>query len=346
MPVYKDEKTGTWFYSYKRRDPVSGAWKHIKKRGFPTRREAVAAERETLAEKSPKSSATFREMVDLWEQYSATSAEANRKHHEHFDIRFSKYQDLPMDALTKPVLSRFRAELSQDDRFSTTTKNRTISYVRSVLRFAHNVYDLPDHSAVLTRLKETDQEALQEFSVWSPEEFDTFIEYVENPLYTLFYRFLFWTGCRRGEAIALQKTEVGDHAVTFKYSQRTQKEGLKPTKTRAKRTIRIDDQLYDQLQPLMDEPGTYVFGGETGLSPNMIDHYFSKAVKASGVKRIRIHDLRHSHASWLINSGVNIVAVSKRLGHKDITTTLNQYTHLLEATDNNMMEKINAYKSK
>ncbi|MBR5340655.1 MAG: tyrosine-type recombinase/integrase [Erysipelotrichaceae bacterium] len=54
-----------------------------------------------------------------------------------------------------------------------------------------------------------------------------------------------------------------------------------------------------------------------------------REIKESGVKRIRIHDFRHSHATNLINDGVNIVAVSKRLGHSDITQTFNTYTHLL-----------------
>jgi len=343
MPAYKD-KNGSWYYSYKRRDPVSGEWKNIKKRGFPTKREALAAEREALVSGSKSSSTTFAEMVKLWEDYNDASKLVRQKHREHFERRFSKYYEMPIESLTKPVLSRFRAEISQDDSFSTTTKNLTISYVRSVLRFAHDIYDLPDNSAVITRLKETDEEAMQEFETWTPEEFSQFVDAVENPLYAIYFNFLYWTGCRRGEAIALQKSEIGDHTATIKYSQRSQSEGLKPTKKRTTRTIKLDDRLFDQLQPLLKQPGNYVFGGQTGLSPNMIDQYFRKAVKASGVKRIRIHDLRHSHATWLINSGVNIVAVSKRLGHKDVSTTLNTYTHLLESSDNDMIQKINAYK--
>lgn len=54
------------------------------------------------------------------------------------------------------------------------------------------------------------------------------------------------------------------------------------------------------------------------------------AIKKSGVKKIRIHDFRHSHATLLINQGMNIVAVSKRLGHSDVNITLKIYTHLLE----------------
>jgi integrase len=254
--------------------------------------------------------------------------------------------DMPVESLTRPVLARYRADLAKDGRYSTTTKNQTLRFIRGVLKYASDIYGLPDHSRILASLKETDEEAMEEFEVWTPEEFSQFVAAVENPLYALYFTFIYWTGCRRGEAIAIQKDQIGDHTATFKYSQINLKDGLKPTKTRTMRTIKLDDQLFDQLQPLLKEPGKYLFGGDTGLSPSIIRDNFRKAIKISGVKPIRLHDLRHSHASWLIANGVNVVAVSKRLGHKDIATTLRVYTHLLESSDNEMMEKINRYKSK
>ena len=71
-----------------------------------------------------------------------------------------------------------------------------------------------------------------------------------------------------------------------------------------------------------------------------LDVVFKKAITASGVTPIRIHDLRHSHASFLLNNGANILAVSKRLGHATITQTLETYAHLLSETDEKMMEII------
>ncbi len=108
--------------------------------------------------------------------------------------------------------------------------------------------------------------------------------------------------------------------------------------------MQLDNTLWKNLKTLMILDGPYVFGGYVGLAPSTIDRVFKKAIKLSGVKPIRLHDLRHSHASWLINSGVNIVAVSKRLGHTNIEQTLRTYTHLLEFTDQNMMQKINDYR--
>lgn len=344
MPVYKDEKRGTWFISFQRKDPITGQSKTTKKRGFKTKREAVAAEKEMLLADEKNTSATFAEIVTIWEDASQASPLVRQKHREHFEKRFPYYHD-PIESISKAILSRWRGDLAMDDKYSTTTKNLTISYVKGVFRFAHEIYDLPDTAVFLKRLKSTDEEAMQEFEVWTVQEFNQFIAKVEHSVYNAYFNFLYWTGCRRGEAIALQKREVKDHEAIIKYSQRTQSDGLKPTKKRNVRTVRLDDKLWEQIKPLLDTEGDYVFGGKTGLSPNAIDNVFQKAIAESGVKKIRLHDLRHSHATWLINNGVNIVAVSKRLGHKDISTTLNTYTHLLESTDNGMMEKINSEKN-
>ena len=83
----------------------------------------------------------------------------------------------------------------------------------------------------------------------------------------------------------------------------------------------------------------FIFGGDSPLAENSITRHKDKAVKLSGVRRIRLHDFRHSHASNLIADGVNIVAVSKRLGHKDISITLNTYNHLFEKNNEELIKK-------
>lgn len=102
----------------------------------------------------------------------------------------------------------------------------------------------------------------------------------------------------------------------------------------------IDDDLKNKLQPLLSIEGDFLFGGVTSLPIRQIQSRFIKAIQLSGVKKIRLHDLRHSHATILINSGVNVVAVSKRLGHASIEQTLQTYTHLLKNTDDFLNETI------
>lgn len=341
MPVYKG-KNGTWYYSFKKKNAV-GEWKNFKKRGFRTKREASAAEREAIGNTTATVSATFREMVQIWQDYNDTPVPSRTNQAQHLKYRFAKYADMPMSKLDKKAIMAYRAELANMP-YATATKNQCVTFIRSVISFAHSFYGYEDNSAILSHFRETDEEVLNEFEVWTPSEFNSFVACVDNELYALYFTFLYWTGCRRGEGIALQKDCVGDHTVAIKYNQINQKDGLKPTKGRRKRIIKIDDILFSQLQPLLETAGNYVFGGEVGLSPSCIRDELKKGIKKSGVKEIRLHDFRHSHATWLINNGVNIVAISRRLGHKDISTTLKVYSHLLESTDNDMMKKINEYK--
>lgn len=84
----------------------------------------------------------------------------------------------------------------------------------------------------------------------------------------------------------------------------------------------------------------FVFGGKMPLSDQTLRRKFDDYAKKAGVKKIRIHDLRHSHASLLINKGQNILIVSKRLGHGDITQTLNTYSHLFPNAQKQIIDSI------
>ena len=340
MSVYKDKKRGTWYVSYSVKDPIQNKFLHKTKRGFKNQGEAKAWERENRSNSNVQTSTTFRDVAKIWENYLQSSEISRRHHKEHFEYRFGAYIDKPINQISKTDLIEWRNWLNNTD-YATKTKNQTISYVKGVFRFANETFGIPNVGSILKSLKKTEDELMSETNIWTPEDFSKFIKFVEEPEYKVFFEFLFWTGCRRGEAIALQKKDVSNHTAIIKYSQRASVNGLHPTKTRQRRMIALDDKLWEHLQPLLILDGDYVFGGYVGLAPTTLDRIFKKAIAQSGVKQIRIHDLRHSHASWLINSGVNIVAVSKRLGHSNIDQTLRTYTHLLEFTDQHMMEKIN-----
>lgn len=336
------DKNGTYFVQIKYRDPITGKQRSKKKRGFRLKREAKAAEAEMIASVKASDGFTFHQLADQWEASMQASPDTRRKHKEHFEKRFAEYYDMPIGDITKPMLSRWRNELIMTD-YSTGTKNHTISFVKGVFKYGHEVYDLKDTGSFLTLLKKTDEEHMKEMAVWTPEEFNQFIQAVGAQIYRTFFELLYWTGMRRGEAIALQKSDLHDGWLDVHASQRTAAEGLKPTKTKVRRKVLIDADLQKKLEPYRAGTG-YLLGDKNALSPTTIDRYFQKAIQASGVKPIRIHDLRHSHATWLINNGANIVAVSKRLGHASIEQTLKTYTHLLQDTDDQLIQLISEQK--
>ena len=344
MPVYRDNKRGTYYVSFSQKDISTGKFKHVHKRGFLTSKEAKQWERENYGRvRIVNKSLTFTEVSRLWEQAVQASLEVQQKHKAAYEKRFTEFQNRAIESITKADLIQWRSELA-DMTYSTRTKNSTIAYVKGVFKFANEMYGIPNNAAHLKSLKMTNTEVMKEMEVWTPEEFQRFLQVVDIPVYKLYFEFLFWTGCRRGEALALQKNDVVDGFATIRYSQRSIKGGLKPTKTKQVRKIQLDRKLWEDISPLLDQPGDYMFGGEKSLSITSLTEYFYKCIEKAELKKIRLHDLRHSHATWLINSGVNIVAVSKRLGHATIEQTLKTYTHLLIQTDQEMMDKINTYR--
>ena len=84
----------------------------------------------------------------------------------------------------------------------------------------------------------------------------------------------------------------------------------------------------------------YLFGGDSPLTRTTIDRYFNEGIKKSGVKKIRMHDLRHSHASLLVEMGFQPLAIAERLGHEKIETTLNTYSHLYPNKQAELAEKL------
>lgn len=343
MAVYKDNKRNTWYVSYKIKDTITGKFKHIKKRGFETKKQAQLWESENKPKEVVHTTVTFREMLQL-HLNSTDATETTRYMKIHWlEKHFNEFMDLPMDKITRNDLLMWRNNLKEKG-LATRTMNRGIQYIKSVCAFAYKIYNIPDNSVILNSYKLVEKDK-QEMNVWTIEEFNKFIDKVYLEEYKAFYTFLFWTGCRRGEAIALCKEDIQGNIVTINKSMRYIQNGFKnPKNDSSKRKIKIDDKLATYLKPFVEKANPFIFGGTSPLTPTQIDRYFNKAIKESGVKRIRIHDLRHSHATILINNGVNIVAVSKRLGHSTINQTLKTYTHLLQETNDELLNKIEELK--
>ncbi len=344
-----DNQRKTYYVLIETKDALTGKRKQIKKRGFKLKREAVEFESQMNLKKNEGNvttvaNMTFHQMASLWEDTIESSSTSRRHHKEHFEKRFTDLYEKPIKSITKDMLIRWKHQLGKSD-YATKTKNTCISYVRSVFKFASDIYGIANVSVVLKNFKNTEEEVMAEMNVWTVDEFNKFVKCVDNELYRIYFTTLFWTGARKGEIIALQCSDLieEDESIYIHASQRDADKGIKSTKTGNKRYVRLSHELYKELLNLKQTYHKgYLFGGDTPCTRTTIDRYFNEGIKKSGVKKIRLHDLRHSHATMLINAGVNIVAVSKRLGHSDINQTLKTYTHLLKDTDDKMMEYINS----
>ncbi|MGJ0383705.1 tyrosine-type recombinase/integrase [Paenarthrobacter nicotinovorans] len=189
------------------------------------------------------------------------------------------------------------------------------------------------------------EKAEDEMMFLTHAEFGLIMEFM-GERYRDFTNFLVMTGTRFGEATALTVADIDllGKPATARINKAWKRDGqnkfyIGPTKTGAgKRTIGLNPALVDLLIPLVAgrPSGDLLFStpkGERIVHKLYWHHFWVPAVKAAQVRGLRkdprIHDLRHTHASWLIQDGVPIFTISRRLGHASIKTTEQVYGHLM-----------------
>ena len=199
----------------------------------------------------------------------------------------------------------------------------------------------------------------KEMLFWTYDEFNKFISIVDDSMYKVFFEILYFCGLRRGEIQALTWNDINFTKGTITINKtltskiKGQKYVIFPPKTKSSnRTIPIPKNALKGLKMLYKEYSIldgftnkcFVFGTFKPLADTSIERKKNKWCDIAEIKRIRIHDFRHSCASLLINNGANITVVSKYLGHSDISMTLNRYSHMYDSKLEeviNLIENIN-----
>ncbi len=335
MAIIKENKTYTlYYYVY---DVIKQKRIRKKKRGFKTLKEAKAYELSLSRESSNVAFYTlYNECLKNSEMQEETKLSKNSMLERYMPSLLTiKYQDV-----TKQFLVSLRSEIANYN-LAPQTKNKMIDIVTQTCRYANQIYDLPDNSKVMKRFRIYKKE----FDIWTFDEYFKFEEGLRPTFEDCvpYFRCLFFTGMRKGEARALQvqDLDIENGYITINKSMRKNNSSLKRPKTPSgMRKVKLDINTLNVLKPLKSHE-KWLFGDYKPMSRDRIDRAFKYAIEKTGVKKIRIHDLRHSHASYLIMNGANIVAVSKRLGHSSINMTLNTYSHLLEDSENKLVNLLN-----
>lgn len=250
---------------------------------------------------------------------------------------------------------KFFRERIGDSEYSTTYKNYILNKFKAVFKYADQWYKLEKNPTMrLTNFKKSFEEKMRikkkENEIWNDEEFNLFINCVDKATYRLFYILLYYTGMRLGELLAITWNDYKNNylAVYKSIPKQTENGKLVPKETKNTSSIR-NVSLPDSICKLLDEykdleilqPGFsndwYIFGRNEPLPRTNINRFKDEAIKKSGVKRITIHEFRHSHASNLINNKMSIIGVSRRLGHADVNMTLKVYAHLFKESDDEII---------
>lgn len=332
MPAYKDEERKTWYVRFYYTD-WTGQRKQKKKRGFKTLREAKEFERNFLKEPPKNNDYTLQQLYDIY-----IDDVSGKLRHSTLEMKENIFKNhiLPYFGKTKiaeisPASIRmWQNEILKKDL--TDTYRRSINtQLSAIMNYAVKYYGLtnnPCHIAGTIGKKHAN-----EMNFWTLDEYSKFRATLYNPREICLFDILYWGGLRKGELLALTPADVTDEGlsitktVSFKKSQAVISE---PKTPKSKRTVTLPDfclsELNDYISKLYGiQPEDRIFDYNSNQA---INNVLARHTEKAGVKRIRVHDLRHSHASLCVEMGMDILLISERLGHENIETTLKTYSHL------------------
>lgn len=368
MPVYQDKKTKLWSY----RVYATNEWevrKQYEKKGFRTKKEAQSAEielletfkrrKEELKEENNNSNILFEELWVNYEKYIRLKQKRQSyrktvsKFNNHILPYFSKY---PINKINASVYTRWQIEIESKGykhKYNTSLHSSMVT----ILNYAIKFYDLKENIASKIGNFSKKNELSKNVDFWTLEEFNKFIDVVDDNVYKLFFETLYYTGLRQGECLALTWNDFQDNYLNINKTISKEKvDGeyiINTPKTPGSiRKVSLDDDLIQKLKEFQEvsekmigfEKDWFIFYGLNPLSPTTIARKKNTYCEKSGVKKIRIHDFRHSHASLLLSLGVPITVISKRLGHTDINMTLNTYSHLIPKDEDKAITILNSIK--
>ena len=336
MPAYKDEKTGKWFAKF-----YYTNWQGIKKqkwkRGFATKKEALGFERDFLEQQSANPDMTFQNLYEIYMEDMAARLKQSTLLTKKAVLQthiLPFFSSKPINEIKASDVRRWQAKLmSSPNNYSQTYLKKINTELNSIINYAKRFYDLNTNPC--GKAGTIGKAKAEEMDYWSYDEYIAFREGVKDkPLSYICFEVLYWTGMREGELLALSLADIDFDNKTISinrtYLRIEGKDVFTSPKTRkSKRKIPIPDFLCQELSDYIQS--RYMLDADERLFPvtkSYLSHEMIRGCKNTGVKKIRIHDIRHSHASLLINQGCDALMLADRLGHEKVSTTLNTYSHL------------------
>lgn len=241
------------------------------------------------------------------------------------------FKDIDVEKITLDKMLGWKTYMAKKD-LKDVYKRKIFIQLSTIFNFGLKTNLISSNPCrMITNFKDND---IHEYKIWTLDEFNTFINSIDLKkdfkFYVLF-NFLFFTGVRRGEMLGLQWKNVYDDHV------RIEKQVYKRTVTSCKskasvRDVFISESLHSLLMELKSkskyvEDEAYVFGGVYPLATTTIDRRLHHYIEKSGVKRITLHEFRHSFVTNYIAITNDVVGASSLAGHKSTTITLSIYSH-------------------
>lgn len=352
MAAYKDEERGTWYVSFHYYD-WTGKNKRKLKRGFKTRKEALEWEQHFRMREEFNLDMTFE---DFWKSYEMDMKPKLKENTWNTKEAVVKSKILPYfkgkkmkDIKAKDIITwqnMISAQRGADGKPFKPTYLKTIQSELSAL-FNHAVrfYELKENPVI--KAGPLGKGKADEMNFWTKEEYLKFIEAVKDkPVSYYAFQILYWCGLRLGELLALCASDIDTRSKVLHITKSYQRIGGKdvitdPKTPKSKRDVSIPDFLCTELEQYLGMlygymPTDRIFQ----ISKSYLHHEMDRGAKAAGVKRIRIHDIRHSSVSLLINMGFTAVAIGNRVGHESADITY-RYAHMFPSEQKEMAVMLN-----
>ncbi len=243
---------------------------------------------------------------------------------------------------------------------NTTIKyqNNLISYLKKILEFSRDNYKFD--SKIISRIHKKKDESIEKendatWNFWTYDQFKTFINSVDDNLYYVIFNFLYFTGLRIGEMIALTWKDIDlDNKKLSIYKNFTNKLGNRthkiiPPKTKNSiRTIDLDDKLIELLKEYRKSEekiinfndNMNIFGNVSYMCPTTISRHLDKCIEKANIKRITLHGFRHSHVSLLAYLGLDFKDIAERIGDT-IEVVENTYYHMFPSKKSKVVNALN-----
>ncbi|WP_230321277.1 tyrosine-type recombinase/integrase [Planococcus salinarum] len=349
-----------WYYTIELGKDNSGKRKQKKKRGFKTKKEAQIALSHALSQmnsgiyvepSNQLSEVYLRQWLEFKKSVIASST------YNTYKINLEKHiipaiGTFPISKITPSQIQKFYQLLINEKQMN----HNTIRKIHSILV---NSFDRAVKYELIAKnpakLVEAPREMKNEVTVWDLDEVWKFLNVAKDSPYYMVYLIALNTGMRQGEILGLSWNEVDFESKQIKVTQTLRNDGkvINPTtKTAAgRRSIAVPEELTIALKRFKTLENTeeneyinkenLVLPSEAGspINPSNLRRNFMSLINRAGVKKIRFHDLRHTHATLLLMQGVHPKIVSERLGHADTRMTLDRYSHLLPSMQKETAQK-------
>lgn len=353
MAAYKDEQRGTWYVSFHYYDWTGKNCRKVK-RGFKTKREATEWERHFRMKEAADLDMTFEEFIQAYTRDMKPKLKHNTwltKEHILRTKLLPYFKDKKMrDIRPKDIIQWQNEQISYRDEkgkpYAPTYLKTLQSELSALFNHAVRFYELKSNPVV--KAGPLGKGEAEEMLFWTKEEYLKFIEAVKDKPYSYHaFQILYWCGLRVGELLALTPADFNFKKKTLRINKSYQrlkgKDVISTPKTKnSVRTVIMPQFLCDEMQDCLKlyyslQPDDRIFP----VTKYYLNHEMERGCKASGVKKIRVHDLRHSHVSLLINMGYTALAIGKRVGHSAEKITY-RYAHLFPSVQQDMAEQLDA----